>query len=80
MSIEGDRLVEDRVIPRTISTQHPDNASSPKWFENGVTEGEAELREAFFSYHDLGCTEVMWDSEGKDVDTNVVRKAPKHVP
>jgi phosphoenolpyruvate carboxylase len=73
-------LVDNREIPRTISTQHPDNASSPRWSENEVTEGDAELHEAFFSYHDLGCTEVMWDSEGKDVDTNVIRKLLSKYP
>ena len=57
-----------------MSTQHPDNVSPPPWAENEVIEGEAELREAFFAYNDLGCDEVMWDSEGKDVDNNVVRK------
>ncbi len=57
-----------------MSTQHPDNVSPPPWAEDEVIEGEAELREAYFAYKDLGCDEVMWDSEGKDVDTNVVRK------
>ena len=57
-----------------MSTQHPDNFSSPPWADDEVIEGEAELREALFAYKDLGCDEVMWDSEGKDVDTNVVRK------
>jgi phosphoenolpyruvate carboxylase len=57
-----------------MSTQHPDNAMKPSWAEGDVIEGEAELREAFSSYKDLGCDEVMWDSEGKDVDTHVVRK------
>jgi phosphoenolpyruvate carboxylase len=66
--------LKERRIPRTISTQHPDNVSSPPWSDSEVIEGEAELREAFFAYNDLGCDEVMWDSEGKDVDNNVVRK------
>ncbi|MGA2664213.1 MAG: phosphoenolpyruvate carboxylase, partial [Nitrososphaerales archaeon] len=57
-----------------MSTQHPDNVSPPPWADSEVIEGEAELREAFSAYHDLGCDEVMWDSEGKDADTNVVRK------
>ena len=57
-----------------MSTQHPDNVLPPPWASNEIIEGEAELREAFFAYKDLGCDEVMWDSEGKDVDTNVVRK------
>ncbi|TFH22216.1 phosphoenolpyruvate carboxylase, partial [Candidatus Bathyarchaeota archaeon] len=30
--------------------------------------------EAFYTYSTLGCQEVMWDSEGKDTDTRVVRK------
>ena len=67
-------LADEIVIPKTMSTQHPDNASPPPWSTSGVIEGEAELHEAYFAYHDLACNEVMWDSEGKDVDTNVVRK------
>jgi len=57
-----------------MSTQHPDNITTPPWSDGEVIEGEAELREAFFAYSELGCDEVMWDSEGKDVDTNVIRK------
>ncbi|MDA4133251.1 MAG: phosphoenolpyruvate carboxylase, partial [Thaumarchaeota archaeon] len=57
-----------------MSTQHPDNVTTPAWSGGEVIEGEAELREAFFAYGELGCDEVMWDSEGKDVDTNVIRK------
>jgi phosphoenolpyruvate carboxylase len=57
-----------------MSTQHPDNVMTPAWSGGEVIEGEAELREAFFAYGELGCDEVMWDSEGKDVDTNVIRK------
>jgi len=65
----------DRLIPHTMSTQHPDNALIPDWCEAGdIIEGDSEISEAFFAYNDLGCTEVMWDSEGKDVDTYVVRK------
>lgn len=57
-----------------MSTQHPDNACVPKWCEDKVIEGNAEVYEAYFAYSNLGCHEVMWDSEGKDVDTRVVRK------
>ncbi|MEM2092943.1 MAG: phosphoenolpyruvate carboxylase [Candidatus Bathyarchaeia archaeon] len=63
-----------RNIPRTMSTQHPDNASLPPWVTGNIIHGEAEVDEAYFSYHDLGCMEVMWDAEGKEVDTRVVRK------
>jgi len=63
-----------------MSTQHPDNATSPRWSEDEIVEGEAEVQEAYFAYRDLGCGEVMWDSEGKDVDTNVVRKLLSNYP
>ncbi len=63
-----------RKIPRTMSTQHPDNASIPEWAGDSIIRGEAEIYEAYFAYRELGCMEVMWDAEGKDVDTRVVRK------
>jgi hypothetical protein len=67
---------ERRFIPKTMTTQHPDNANTPPWASStsGVIEGETELDEAYIAYSKLACSEVMWDSEGKDVDTNVVRK------
>ena len=64
----------ERRIPHTMSTQHPDNARPPSWCRGEVIQGEDEVYEAYFSYKELGCEEVMWDSEGKDVDTRVVRK------
>ncbi|MCS7114738.1 MAG: phosphoenolpyruvate carboxylase [Nitrososphaerota archaeon] len=65
---------DDRKIPATMSTQHPDNANLPSWCGGTIIEGDAEIFEAYFAYSELGCHEVMWDSEGKDVDTHVVRK------
>jgi phosphoenolpyruvate carboxylase len=64
----------ERRIPRTMSTQHPDNVNVPEWSQDQVIDGNAEVFEAYFAYRTLGCQEVMWDSEGKDVDTRVVRK------
>src|SRR4030066_291167 len=61
-------------IPHTMSTQHPDNANVPAWSNNEIIGGNAEILEAYFAYETLGCQEVMWDAEGKDVDTRVVRK------
>ena len=61
-------------VPRTMSTQHPDNAAPPTWCRGEVVQGEDEVVEAYRAYSELGCEEVMWDSEGKDVDTRVVRK------
>ena len=65
---------EERKIPRTMCTQHPDNVNVPEWSNGEVIDGNAEIFEAYFAYETLGCQEVMWDSEGKDVDTRVVRK------
>jgi len=67
-------LVDGRKIPATMSTQHPDNVNFPDWCEGTIIEGDVEIYEAYFAYSQLGCHEVMWDSEGKDVDTRVVRK------
>lgn len=39
-----------------------------------MIQGDTEVYEAYFAYSTLGCHEVMWDSEGKDVDTRVIRK------
>ncbi len=64
----------ERKIPRTMSTQHPDNANTPEWSNDEIINGNAEVFEAFYAYNALGCQEVMWDSEGKDTDTRVVRK------
>ncbi|MGB9914921.1 MAG: phosphoenolpyruvate carboxylase [Candidatus Bathyarchaeales archaeon] len=65
---------ENQKIPRTMATQHPDNVNVPEWCTGEVIDGDAEIYEAFFAYASLGCQEVMWDSEGKDVDIRVVRK------
>lgn len=64
----------ERKIPRTMSTQHPDNVNVPEWSRSEIIDGNAEVHEAFYAYDTLGCQEVMWDSEGKDADTRVVRK------
>ena len=65
---------EESKIPRTMSTQHPDNVNVPSWSNGEIIDGNAEILEAYFNYETLGCQEVMWDAEGKDVDTRVVRK------
>ncbi len=66
--------IDQHKAPATMSTQHPDNAAIPEWSTEEVINGTAEVYEAFYSYSTLGCQEVMWDSEGKDTDTRVVRK------
>ena len=68
------KLGDNVRIPATMSTQHPDNARIPEWSTEEVINGNSEVYEAYYSYSTLGCQEVMWDSEGKDTDTRVVRK------
>lgn len=64
----------DRIIPKTMSSQHPDNVSNPPWLDKPLIAGDDEVDEVFYSWTRLGCQEAMWDAEGKDVDLNVVRK------
>lgn len=64
----------ERRIPHTMSSQHPDNANIPSWAKEERIAGDAEVVEAFYAFSELGCEEVMWDAEGKDVDSHVVRK------
>ncbi len=69
-----------RLIPRTMSTQHPDNAAVPLWAKSEVISGDDEVVEAYYVFSNLGVHEVMWDAEGKDVDTHVVRKLFTNYP
>ena len=42
--------------------------------------GEDEIREAFYAFSHLGCDEQMWDVEGKEIDTYVVKKLLSFYP
>ena len=61
-------------IPRCMSTQHPDNVNLPFFAESTVMGGEDEIQEAFYALSHLHCDEQMWDCEGKEVDSFVVKK------
>ena len=61
-------------IPRCMSTQHPDNVHLPFFAESPDLGGEDEIQEAFYAYSHIGCDEQMWDFEGKEVDSFVVKK------
>lgn len=62
------------LIPKVMSTQHPDNANpAPFADDTGVLKGDGEVDEAVDVFA-LGCDEQMWDSEGKEADNQVVRK------
>lgn len=57
-----------------MSTQHPDNVSSPFFAKNPELDGEDEVLEAFYVFSHLGLDEQMWDYEGKEGDDYVVKK------
>ncbi|MFH1221593.1 MAG: phosphoenolpyruvate carboxylase [Candidatus Micrarchaeota archaeon] len=61
-------------IPRTMSTQHPDNVRQPFFCDGNVFNWEDEIKEAFYVYSHLKCKEQLWDYEGKEVDSFVVKK------
>lgn len=69
-----------RHFPRTMSTQHPDNANTPFFAGSPVLSGEDEVQEAYYVFSHLGVEEQMWDCEGKEVDTHVVRKLITRYP
>lgn len=68
------------LIPRCMSTQHPDNVSPPFFASSSVLAGEDEIREAYYAYAHLGCDEQMWDVEGKEIDLYVVKKILTYYP
>lgn len=57
-----------------MSTQHPDNVTLPFFAENSVMGGDDEVQEAYYVFSHLSIGEQMWDSEGKEVDSFVVKK------
>lgn len=63
-----------KMIPRTMSTQHPDNVFIPFFAHEAALGGEDEVVEAFYAFSVLGVDEQMWDFEGKEVDEFVVKK------
>lgn len=54
-----------RIIPRCMSTQHPDNANIPEFGSGSIMSGDDEILEAFLVFSQFGCQEQMWDFEGK---------------
>ncbi|MCS7202492.1 MAG: phosphoenolpyruvate carboxylase [Dictyoglomus sp.] len=61
-------------IPKCMSTQHPDNVTTPFFSESPEIGGDDEITEAYYAFSHLGCDEQMWDCEGKEVDNFVVKK------
>ena len=67
-------------IARCMSTQHPDNVSTPFFADNTVIGGDDEIKEAFHVYSHLKAREQLWDCEGKEVDNFVIRKLFSRYP
>ncbi|MCS7094634.1 MAG: phosphoenolpyruvate carboxylase [Thaumarchaeota archaeon] len=65
---------DERSVPRTMASQHPDHVSPPPWSREPMISGVDEVVEVYWAYAEYGTDEVMWDAEGKDIDPNVVRK------
>jgi len=61
-------------ISRVMSTQHPDNVTVPFFAEHEVLSGDDEVKEAFYAFSHLGINEQLWDSEGKEADSFVIKK------
>jgi phosphoenolpyruvate carboxylase len=59
-----------------MATQHPDNAAAPAWLaaSDGFIDTRHEIEECHRSFAELGCTEYMWDWEGKHVDEAVIER------
>ena len=68
------------MIPRIMSTQHPDNVFIPFFAHDPAMGGEDEITEAFYAFSVLGADEQMWDFEGKEVDEFVVKKLFERYP
>ena len=62
----------NRQIPSTMATQHPDNAGKPYWHNRPFIGNQAEIKESYICFSDLGIDEYNWDWEGKFVDEAVV--------
>ncbi len=67
-------------VSRCMSTQHPDNVSSPFFSDSEVLAGETEIKETYYVWSHLGVQEQMWDCEGKEVDSHVVEKLLSRYP
>lgn len=63
-----------RRIPRTMATQHPDNAASAFWLGSSFIDSRDEVKECVVAFGELGCGEFMWDWEGKYVDEAVIER------
>lgn len=57
-----------------MATQHPDNAMDVYFLGKKFVNTLDEIEECYRMFHELKCTEYMWDWEGKFVDEAVAEK------
>lgn len=57
-----------------MATQHPDNASAAYWNNKKFISAADEIEECYRVFKEMGCTEYMWDWEGKFVDEAVIER------
>ena len=67
-------------IPKTMATQHPDNALAPYWEQDGdgFVSAKEEITECVDAFKTLGVQEFMWDWEGKFTDEAVIDRLFHH--
>ena len=67
-------------IPKTMATQHPDNARAPYWERDGdgFISSREEIVECVDTFRNLGIEEFMWDWEGKFTDEAVIDRLFHH--
>ncbi|MBI3032252.1 phosphoenolpyruvate carboxylase [Candidatus Woesearchaeota archaeon] len=61
-------------IPRTMSTQHPDNILIPSFAANHVLDYNDEIKEAYQVFSHLDCHEQLFDYEGKEADNFIIKR------
>jgi phosphoenolpyruvate carboxylase len=72
--------MEQRKIPRIMSSQHPDNVRVPFFANTPDMAGDSEIYEANYIFSTLGADEQMWDFEGKETTLTVVDELLKMNP
>ena len=64
----------NRVIPSTMASQHPDHAGIPYWLKDAFIKTHHETEESYRTFSELGIDEYKWDWEGKLVDESVIER------
>ena len=55
----------EKMVPRTMSTQHPDNVNVPGWSSGEVIDSDAEIFEAFYALMSLVVRRLCGIRRGK---------------